>query len=63
MHDKQFPRRRNTNSKQAADVSLQSDTNKRNSEQSESTNDQKTPLSTSASEKPVDILSYMAFKL
>ena len=64
MHENLIPVRRNTNGKQSLDTSLKSESQMNGlSQQSASVNDQNTPSSSEANEQPVDILSYMGFKL
>jgi hypothetical protein len=64
MHDNLIPGRRNTNAKPTQDLSQRSDP-KMNGHfpQSTNVNDQQTPLSDETNEQPVDILTFMGFKL
>ena len=64
MHDNLTPGRRNLNGKQSPDSSLKSDTQLNGlSQQSPNINDQQTPPTGESNEQPVDILSFMGFKL
>ena len=63
MHDNLTPGRRNTSAKQSQDVELLDSKMIGHSPQSSNLSDQQKPQHAEANEQPVDILTFMGFKL